>query len=85
MRFSVALLVASASAALFVAQPAQAYDFRVLVGYNYPSSSAFCSAWNTACANYVPKDQSLKYGGSVCEPGDYHGEHKKTEAKVSCV
>lgn len=86
MRFSIALFVASASAAVLIATPAQAYDFRQLVAYkDYSSSTDFCNAWNTNCKDYVPKDKSLKYGGSTCEPGDYHGKHKKTEAKVACV
>ncbi|PWN32582.1 uncharacterized protein FA14DRAFT_181266 [Meira miltonrushii] len=88
MRSSIALLIASASAAVLIATPARAYDFRQLVKYShqeYPTSSDFCDAWDTACKEYVPKDQSLKYGYSVCEPGDYHGKHAKTEAKVACV
>ncbi|PWN32583.1 uncharacterized protein FA14DRAFT_191676 [Meira miltonrushii] len=88
MRSSIALLIASASAAVLIATPARAYDFRQLVKYShqeYPTSSDFCNAWDTACKEYVPKDQSLKYEGSTCEPGDYQGKHAKTEALVDCV
>lgn len=86
MRSSIALFLASA--AILIATPAQAYDFRQLVKYShteYPTSTAFCEAWDKDCKDYVPKDKSLKYGYAVCEPGDHHGKHKKTEAKVACV
>jgi hypothetical protein len=35
--------------------------------------------------DFKPTDTSLFFAGSVCEPGDYSGKNKNTEALASCV
>ncbi|KAK0539849.1 hypothetical protein OC835_000944 [Tilletia horrida] len=54
-----------------------------------------CDRWNAACLMinvpalhskaYQPKDKSLTFAYTLCEPGDYHGQDPDTEAKVYCT
>lgn len=50
--------------------------------------TSMCSLYDTFfCISraYQPKDTSLFWIGSLCEPGDYSGKNKRTEALVTCV
>lgn len=85
MRFTIALLIASASAALFTATPAEAVDNRVLVKYSGRTPTDFCNQWRCNCINYVPKDQTLTFGTAYCQPGDSSGNNRDTEARVFCT
>lgn len=85
MRYTIAIFLATASAALFSATPAKAADNRVLVNFtDYSSGAAFCNAWRCNCINYVPTDSSLSFQGAYCNPGDYQGKNTNSVAKVFC-
>ncbi|KAK0526005.1 hypothetical protein OC834_004961 [Tilletia horrida] len=75
MRYALAV-----ATVLGLASVAIAIDNRQLIKFENN-----CDRWNAACKAYQPKDKSLTFAYTLCEPGDYHGQDPDTEAKVYCT
>ncbi|PWN30747.1 hypothetical protein BDZ90DRAFT_229745 [Jaminaea rosea] len=91
MKFATSLVV-SALVAVGVVSAApelqKRYDERQV--YTFANSGAktaaeACDKWRCACVNYVPKDSSLRFGYTLCRPGDTSGKNMDTEVQAYCT
>ncbi|UZJ54115.1 hypothetical protein CBS101457_003435 [Exobasidium rhododendri] len=77
-------IVAAIVAAAMSATPVSAADDRQLYTYSGGDGVAFCKSWKCACINYVPTNTALTFQTANCNPGDYSGNNKNTEALAFC-